>query len=238
MREMPGGWVLIVEDDAVLARATARLLRSEGLANVVAVGTAREARARARRRGLVAAVVDVGLPDANGIDVAVALRELHPHAEMVIRSAADDMAVVHAANAVGFEFITKLAATDVLRRRARRWAQLREQVSRRVLTVSERFLELRRRYALTDQQAQALQLALEQRTYTEIAASLGVTKKAIEGLSSRVARCTGRSLATWTRTMRADLHALDRVSRDGRSTGVRARDARDDQGKPAARRRA
>ena len=160
MCEMPGGWVLIVEDDAVLARATVRLLRSEGLANVVAVGTAREARARARRSGLVAAIVDVGLPDANGIDVAVALRELHPHAEIAIWSAADDMAVVHAANAAGFEFITKLAATEVLRRRARRWAQLREQVSRRVLTVSERFLELRRRYALTDQQAQALQLAL------------------------------------------------------------------------------
>jgi DNA-binding NarL/FixJ family response regulator len=182
MREMPGGWVLIVEDDAVLARATARLLRSEGLANVVAVGTAREARARARRRGLVAAVVDVGLPDANGIDVAVALHELHPHAEIVIWSAADDMAVVHAANAAGFEFVTKRAATEVLGRRARRWAQLREQVSSRVLTVSERFLELRRRYTLTDQQAKALHLALEQRTYSEIAAALGVTKKAIEGL--------------------------------------------------------
>jgi DNA-binding NarL/FixJ family response regulator len=235
MREMPGGWVLIVEDDAVLALATARLLRSEGLANVVVVGTAREARVRARRRGLVAANVDVGLPDANGIDVAVALRELHPHAEIATWSANDDMTVVRAANAAGFEFITKVAATEVLRRRARRWAHLREQVSPRVLTVSERFLEVRRRYTLTDQQAKALHLALEQRTCTEIAAALGVTKKAIEGLSSRVARCTGRSLAAWTRTMRVDLHELQRATRDGRSTGVRARD---DGGKPAARRRA
>jgi hypothetical protein len=144
------------------------------------------------------------------------------------------MAVVRAANAAGFEFITKLPATEVLRRRARRWAHLREQVSPRVLTVSERFVELHRRYNLTNQQALALHLALEQRTYTEIAAALGVTK-AIEALSSRVARCTGRSLAAWTRTMRVDLHALDLSARDGRSTGVRARD---DEGKPAARRRA
>lgn len=162
---------------------------------------------------------------AHGIALAEELRALQPQSDIVIWSGEDDIATVRRAHAARFDFLTKGAGTELLRERARRWAQARTQVTAKTLTVDERFIEIRSRSVLTDPQASALRLALEQRSYREIATALGVTKKAVEALSSRIAQRTGRSLAEWTRLVRADLHALDHTV-DGRPSSVRRRPSR------------
>jgi CheY-like chemotaxis protein len=66
--------ILFVEDDANFRELFTRLLR-EALApeqldvTFVEVGSASEARARLREGGLDAALIDVSLPDGNGLDL-------------------------------------------------------------------------------------------------------------------------------------------------------------------------
>jgi CheY-like chemotaxis protein len=66
--------LLFVEDDANFRELFTRLLR-EALApeqldvSFVEVGSASEARARLREGGLDAALIDVTLPDGNGLDL-------------------------------------------------------------------------------------------------------------------------------------------------------------------------
>jgi CheY-like chemotaxis protein len=67
-------WVLFVEDDANFREVFTRLLR-EALAPeqldvaFVEAGSAAEARARLREGGLDAALIDITLPDGNGLDL-------------------------------------------------------------------------------------------------------------------------------------------------------------------------
>jgi two-component system response regulator MprA len=65
--------VLVCEDDGLLRATLERGLRREGYA-VDAVGTGREAVARAGANQPDAVVLDIGLPDADGRDVCQALR--------------------------------------------------------------------------------------------------------------------------------------------------------------------
>ena len=66
--------ILFVEDDANFRELFARMLR-EALASerldvsFVEAGSAAEARARLREGGLDAALIDITLPDANGLDL-------------------------------------------------------------------------------------------------------------------------------------------------------------------------
>ncbi|MBM4381974.1 MAG: EAL domain-containing protein [Deltaproteobacteria bacterium] len=65
--------VLVVDDDAGIRRALARLLERDGL-SVTAVGSAREALSAFADRAPDLAVLDLGLPDADGIELCEQLR--------------------------------------------------------------------------------------------------------------------------------------------------------------------
>ena len=71
--------ILLVDDDAhfreVFIRAVGRALAPEGLdAAFLEAGSLAEARAKLREGGLDAALIDVGLPDGDGLDL---VREIH-----------------------------------------------------------------------------------------------------------------------------------------------------------------
>ena len=74
--------ILLLEDDPAIARTAAYALQREGLAvtHVLLVGEARTLATRDRPDALV---LDIGLPDGNGIDLC---RELRQHADAAVRA--------------------------------------------------------------------------------------------------------------------------------------------------------
>ena len=75
--------ILLLEDDPAIARTAAYALEREGLA-VTHVLLVREARALAQRTPRPdALLLDIGLPDGNGLDLC---RELRQHADAAVRA--------------------------------------------------------------------------------------------------------------------------------------------------------
>lgn len=99
--------VLVVEDEAVIAEAHRTFTeRIDGFTCVGAVGTVREA-VQALRSHQAAGepvdlvLLDIGLPDASGIEVAVASHHLRPAPDIIVISADRDLGVVRDAVARG-----------------------------------------------------------------------------------------------------------------------------------------
>lgn len=108
--------ILIVDDDREFARAAAELLTDGGFRVLGTALTAGEARQKAARLRPDAILLDVRLPDGNGIALA---RELcgGPDAPKVLLTSSDPNAVppklVGESGAVGFVPKTALARSDL-----------------------------------------------------------------------------------------------------------------------------
>ena len=83
--------LLLLEDDPAIARTVAYALGREGF-GVEHVLLVREARARLLAPGsaLVAAILDVGLPDGSGLDLCRELRQARPALPLVLLTARDE----------------------------------------------------------------------------------------------------------------------------------------------------
>lgn len=77
--------VLIIDDEVAVAEGLSEVLREEGHTTVIA-GTAAEGEEMAEHFRPDFALVDVGLPDANGADLAARLCERYPRLRVVIIS--------------------------------------------------------------------------------------------------------------------------------------------------------
>lgn len=80
--------VLVVEDDALIARGIVAGLRSHGL-TVDSVGTAAQAEAAVATAHLDALVLDIGLPDADGIELLRRLRAAGDEVPILLLTARD-----------------------------------------------------------------------------------------------------------------------------------------------------
>src|SRR5690349_20953998 len=78
--------LLLVEDDANVAGTLRDRLGTEGFA-VTHAASVRAAREALQRQHFDAAVLDVGLPDGNGFEVAQHLREVSPSTAMLFLTA-------------------------------------------------------------------------------------------------------------------------------------------------------
>ena len=120
--------VLFVEDDADFREVFTRLLR-EALATdqldvaFVEVGSASEARARLREGGLDAALIDVTLPDGNGLDLVGEINNggVGDHIPTLVLTASLETSVAGRAMEAGARgALSKLAsmpeATDAIKR--------------------------------------------------------------------------------------------------------------------------
>src|SRR5690606_22101788 len=81
--------VLVVEDDPALRRLIALLLEDEGYA-VLAAGTGEQALAIAHSLHPDTVVLDLGLPDIDGREVASRMRDDGVDAEVIVLSARSD----------------------------------------------------------------------------------------------------------------------------------------------------
>jgi CheY-like chemotaxis protein len=86
--------VLVVDDDEAFRGLAARLLATFGIGEVVQAGTVAAALETAERLEPVAALVDVGLPDGDGVDLALRLAAA-PWRPRVVLTSSDPEAAAH-----------------------------------------------------------------------------------------------------------------------------------------------
>ncbi len=99
--------ILLVEDDASLRGGLTELLTREGYA-VVAAACAREAQAKMKQGGLAMALLDVALPDGDGVTLCRQWREEGVTLPILFLTARDEeYDVVRGLDAGGNDYVTK-----------------------------------------------------------------------------------------------------------------------------------
>ena len=110
--------ILLVEDDEALQRALAITLRSRGY-DVMVAGTATLALDLITRRRVDVAIVDLGLPDLDGIELVRQLRAQLTAPILVLSARRDELSKVRALDAGADDFVTKPFGLDELLARLR-----------------------------------------------------------------------------------------------------------------------
>jgi PAS domain S-box-containing protein len=142
--------VLIVDDDLDIREALADLLSNEGYA-VETAETGKEGLDKARQRPFGAVLLDIGLPDIDGITVLKSLVESHPKLPVIILTAyTHSQQTIDSLSKGAFAYLTKPYNRDELR------AILRRAVGVRALALKAEQTES----ALVDSE-ERMQLAME-----------------------------------------------------------------------------
>lgn len=191
--------VFLLDDHEIVRRGLRELLESEGdIAVVGEAGTAEEALGRIPAANPDVAVLDVRLPDGDGIEVCRDIRSRHPDIQcLMLTSYADDEALFSAimAGAAGY-VLKQVKGSDLIdgvRRVARGESLLDPSVTRRVLE------RLRSKPAddelagLTEQERRILDLIAEGLTNRQIGERMFLAEKTIKNYVSNLLAKLGMS---------------------------------------------
>ena len=107
--------VLLVDDHAVMRGAMKRLLVANRFDVVAEAASGRETLERLAKLTPDVVLMDVGLPDTHGVEVATAIRKQFPSVKVLMLSSYGDRATASAAMGVGARgFVRKDMAFDEL----------------------------------------------------------------------------------------------------------------------------
>lgn len=168
---------------------------------VVSVARRDEALLRVQNQAFDLALVDLGLPDGNGVDVVAALHQMQPKAvAVVVTIFDDDEHLFPALQAGAFGYLLKEQPQDLLVSQLLRITQgeppLSPSIARRVLgyfgEASQRRMQLMRQVenevALTDRETEVLQRVAKGYTLPEIAVQFGLSKHTVADYIKQVYR--------------------------------------------------
>lgn len=189
--------VLIVEDDALTARAVSRLVQSLGMVPRVAFSARDALNALGRAHDLRALVVDLRLPDGNGFWVAEDARRRAAGLPIVILTGQMSTANVNQSFRLGAQYLCKPLAPDDV-------ASLRLfLLGAPPQPVVERLAHWARDKSLTPSQTEILTLSLAGLDREGIAERLGTTTAAVDEHIARLVAAVGaRDLAEVLRLLR------------------------------------
>ena len=185
--------VFLLDDHEIVRRGVRDLLETSGRIEVVGeAGTAAEALARIPPTKPDVAVLDVRLPDGDGVSVCREIRSRHPEIRCVmLTSFSDDEALFQAIMAGSSGYLLKqIKGTDIVdavERVARGQSLLDPSVTARVL---ERLrtppLEDERLASLTDQEKRVLALIAEGLTNRQIGERMYLAEKTVKNYVSNL----------------------------------------------------
>jgi DNA-binding NarL/FixJ family response regulator len=175
--------VLLVEDDVFTRSTLAAALSGANFEIKGEVSTAKDALAAIQKFSIDIAVLDLDLgPGANGIDIAYALRQLHPQIGIIILTSYSDPRVANPDSLPlpkGSKFLTKSKLTDIR-------PLIKAIIELKHLPIAGRTISETERSIFTENQLFVLQGVAEGLTTKEIAKRLKVSDKAIEGTITRL----------------------------------------------------
>jgi two-component system, NarL family, response regulator DevR len=185
--------VFLLDDHEVVRRGLRELLEAEGdLVVVGEAGTADEALSRIPPTRPDVAVLDVRLPDGNGVEVCREVRSRHPEVQcLMLTSFADDEALFQAIMAGASGYLLKQIKgpdiVDAIRRVASGQSLLDPAVTRRVLERLRTGPEEDERLAsLTEQERRILELIAEGLTNRQIADRVHLAEKTVKNYVSNL----------------------------------------------------
>ena len=210
--------VFLLDDHEIVRRGVRELLEGQPDIEVVGeAGTAEEAYGRIPATTPHVALLDLRLPDGDGIEVCREIRSRHPEIECIIlTSFADDDAVYAAvlAGAAGY-LLKQVRGTDIIdgiRRVGRGESLLDPGVTRRVLDRLRRRDETDELAELTTQERRILELIGEGLTNRQIGERLHLAEKTIKNYVSNLLAKMGMSRRTEVAALAARL--AERRNRD------------------------
>jgi DNA-binding NarL/FixJ family response regulator len=185
--------VFLLDDHEVVRRGVRDLLEAQEDFEVVGeAGTAEEGLARIPPTHPDVAIIDMRLPDGNGVEVCREVRSEHPEIHcLILTSFSDDEALFDAimAGAAGY-LLKQIKGTDLVdavRRVSSGQSLLDPQVTARVLERLRRGPEEDERLArLTDQERRILDLIAEGLTNRQIAERIFLAEKTVKNYVSNL----------------------------------------------------
>jgi len=213
--------VFLLDDHEVVRRGLRDMLDAEDDLTVVGeAGTADEALSRIPPTRPDVAVLDVRLPDGNGVEVCREVRSRHPEIQcLMLTSFADDEALFQAIMAGASGYLLKQIKgpdiVDAIRRVAAGQSLLDAAVTKRVLDRLRHPPEEDERLAsLTDQERRILELIAEGLTNRQIADRVHLAEKTVKNYVSNLLAKLGMERRTQAAVYGAKLlerhpHAAD-----------------------------
>ena len=194
--------VFLLDDHEVVRRGVRELLESEDDLEVVGeAGTAEEALRRIPATHPDVAVLDVRLPDGDGVEVCREIRSAHPEtACLMLTSFADDEALFSAIMAGASGYVLKqVRGTDLIdgvRRVGQGESLLDPSLTSRVLERLRQPAPPDELAGLTDQERKVLDLIAEGMTNRQIGEQLFLAEKTVKNYVSNLLAKLGMSRRT------------------------------------------
>jgi len=194
--------VFLLDDHEVVRRGVRELIEAEDDLEVVGeAGTAAEAYGRIPATMPNVAVLDVRLPDGDGVEVCREIRSKHPEiACLMLTSFADDEAVYSAILAGAAGYVLKQVRgsdlVDGIRRVGRGESLLDPSVTTRVLERLRTRDQQDELSVLTDQERRILDLIAEGMTNRQIGEQLFLAEKTVKNYVSNMLSKLGMSRRT------------------------------------------
>ena len=211
--------VFLLDDHEVVRRGLRGLLEAEDDIEVVGeAGTAAEALARIPATRPDVAVLDVRLPDGNGVEVCREVRAQHPEIHcLILTSYSEDEALFQAimAGASGY-LLKQIKGTDLVdgvRRVAAGQSLLDPSVTAAVLERLRNGPETDERLArLTDQERRILDLVADGMTNRQIAEQVHLAEKTVKNYVSNILSKLGMQRRTQAAVYAAGLRGPDNTT--------------------------
>jgi two-component system, NarL family, response regulator DevR len=185
--------VFLLDDHEIVRRGVRELLEVEDDFEVVGeAGTAAEALARIAAAAPDVAIIDMRLPDGNGVEVCREVRSRHPEVQcVVLTSFADDEALFDSIMAGAAGYLLKQIAgndlVDAVRRVAAGQSLLDPNVTARVLErLRNGPVQDERLARLTDQERKILDLIAEGLTNRQIGERMFLAEKTVKNYVSNL----------------------------------------------------
>ncbi|MBV8159469.1 MAG: response regulator transcription factor [Acidimicrobiia bacterium] len=214
--------LFLLDDHEVVRRGLTELFDAEDDMEVVGeAGTAEQALARVASARPDVAVLDLRLPDGDGVEVCREIRSAHPETQCVIlTSYADDEAVLNAvlAGAAGYllKDVRGRDLVDGVRKVSQGQSLLDPLVTKRVLERLRQGPEEDQRLArLTDQERRILAFIAEGLTNRQIGERMFLAEKTVKNYVSNVLMKLGMQRRTQAAAYAARLAAERKDTRPG-----------------------